>query len=82
MILDIVGWVGSVLVVLAYTLNMYKKMAADGLPYYLFNVVGSGCLIANNFYHHAIPAAVVNAVWILIAVSAMFKRKLKSSSAR
>ena len=76
MILDIVGWVGSVLVVMAYTLNMYKKLAADALPYYLFNVVGSGGLITNNLYHHAIPAAVVNAVWILIAVSAMFKSKV------
>jgi len=76
MILDIIGWVGSALVVLAYALNMYKKLAADALPYYLLNIVGSGCLIANTIYHHAIPSAVVNVIWVFIALLAMFKKKV------
>lgn len=75
MIIEIIGWLGSTLVVLAYALNMYKKLEADSLTYYLFNIIGSGCLIINTFYHNAIPSAVVNIIWVLIALFAMFKRK-------
>ncbi|MFA6456633.1 MAG: hypothetical protein WCW40_07420 [Bacteroidota bacterium] len=75
MILDIVGWIGSGLVVLAYALNVYKKLSADTVPYYLLNIIGSGCLIANTIYYHALPSAAVNVVWVLIAAVAMFKKK-------
>ncbi len=75
MIIDIIGWVGSALVVLAYALNMYKKLAADTLAYYLLNITGSVCLIANTMYHRAIPSTAVNVVWVLLALVAMFKKK-------
>ena len=75
MILDSIGWLGSALVVLAYALNMYKKLGADTLTYYLLNIIGSVCLIANTVYHHAIPSAAVNVVWVLLAVVAMVKKK-------
>jgi hypothetical protein len=75
MIIDIIGWIGSALVVIAYALNMYKKLAPDTATYYLLNIIGSACLIANTIYHHAIPSAVVNIVWIFLAVLAMVKKK-------
>ena len=75
MIIDIIGWSGSVLVVIAYALNMYKKLNSDSLAYYSMNIVGSACLILNTIYHHAIPSAVVNIVWIIIAVIALAKKK-------
>lgn len=74
-IIDIIGWIGSVMVVMAYGLNMYKKMSSDALSYYLLNIVGSGCLIVNTIYHHAIPSAAVNIIWVLIAVVALCKKK-------
>jgi hypothetical protein len=75
MIIDIIGWIGSLTVIVAYALNMYKKLNADSLYYYLLNIFGSGCLIVNTIYHHAIPSTVVNIVWILIAGMALFKKK-------
>ena len=63
------------MVILAYAMNIFKKMAADSVPYYLLNITGSACLIVNTFYHHAIPSVVVNVIWILIAVSALLKKK-------
>lgn len=75
MIIDIIGWIGSVLVVLAYALNMYKKLDSDSLAYYSMNIGGSACLILNTIYHHAIPSAVVNVVWIIIAIIALAKKK-------
>lgn len=74
-LIDSVGWVGSVMVVLAYALNMYKKMASDSVVYYLLNIVGSACLIVNTIYHHAIPSAVVNIIWVIIALIALVRKR-------
>jgi len=74
-LIDIIGWIGSVMVVMAYALNMYKKMASDSVAYYGLNIVGSACLIVNTIYHHAIPSAVVNVIWVFIALVALIRRK-------
>jgi hypothetical protein len=74
MIVDIIGWIGSVLVVLAYGLNIYKLLASDSTLYCLLNITGSACLIVNTLYHHAMPSAVVNMIWVLIALIALVKR--------
>lgn len=74
-VIDIIGWTGSVMVVLAYALNMYKRMASDSVAYYGLNIAGSACLIVNTIYHHAIPSAVVNVIWVFIALLALVRRK-------
>jgi hypothetical protein len=74
-VIDIIGWTGSVMVVLAYALNMYKRMASDSVAYYGLNIAGSACLIVNTIYHHAIPSAVVNIIWVFIALLALVRRK-------
>ncbi len=75
MIVDIIGWIGSVLVLLAYGLNIYKMLASDGVLYCVIeHCCGSGCLIVNTLYHHAMPSAAVNIIWIFIALIALINR--------
>lgn len=71
MIIDIIGWIGSALVVIAYALNICGKLRSDSFSYYILNISGSAGLIVNTIYHHAIPSAVVNIVWIGIALAAI-----------
>jgi hypothetical protein len=73
--IDAIGWIGSVMVIIAYALNINKRLASDSTWYYLLNIGGSGCLIANTYYHHAIPSAVVNIIWVFIALVALIRRK-------
>ena len=74
MLIDLVGWIGSVLVIVAYALNIYKKLDSGSLPYYFMNIVGSSCLIVNTVYHHAFPSTAVNIIWILIAIIALIRK--------
>jgi hypothetical protein len=78
MLIDILGWIGSVMVVVAYAMNIYKKLASDSFVYYFLNIVGSGLLIVNTFYHNAIPSAFVNIVWVLIALVALVKGRKRA----
>lgn len=74
MLIEILGWLGSLMVILAFALNIYKKLDSDSVAYYFLNIAGSSLLIINTTYHHAIPSAMVNVVWVLIAVVAIVNK--------
>ena len=78
--IDILGWMGSAMIVTAYALNIAKKISTDSTIYFALNIIGSALLIINTIYHNAIPSAAVNIVWIVIAIFALFKKQRKSSS--
>ena len=73
MLFDTIGWLGSILVVLAYTLNIFGKLSAHSPTYHWLNIVGSLGLATNTVYHHALPSSVVNVIWIAIALTARLK---------
>jgi len=79
-LIDIIGWLGSALVVIAYAMNIAKKLDAASMTYILLNILGSACLIVNTIYHNAIPSAAVNIVWITIAIFALLKNPKKITS--
>lgn len=65
---DILGWVGAILILIAYGLISARKVDSRSRLYQGLNVIGSACLIVNGVYYRAYPSAFVNVVWILIAV--------------
>lgn len=74
---DAFGWIGSVLVVAAYALNISGRMRADA-PFYLWaNIVGSIGLILNTAYVGAYPSACVNVIWVGIGLWGVFKNRKK-----
>ena len=40
MLIEIIGWLGSFMVILAYAMNIFKKISADSVSYYLLNIIG------------------------------------------
>ena len=73
--IDIVGWIGSVLVVGAYALNISGRLRTDAPLYLWANAVGSIGLIINTAYAGAYPSAGVNVVWVFIGLWGLWKRK-------
>ncbi|MEZ4947677.1 MAG: hypothetical protein R2804_19250 [Cyclobacteriaceae bacterium] len=80
LLIDILGWVGSVEVILAYGLNSYQKINSSSLLFQTLNLTGALFLIANTVYYGAFPSAVINVIWVLIAIPAIF-RILKNNKA-
>lgn len=80
---DSLGWAGAFLLLLAYALVSFKKLAADSLAYQGLNVVASILLAINTLYHRAYPSSFVNIVWTFIAIFAILtvgRRYGKSAS--
>lgn len=80
LLIDLIGWIGSVEVIAAYALNSYQKMKSDSLYFQLLNLTGAVFLIINTVYYCAYPSAFINVVWVVIAAIAIARMLLKSKS--
>ena len=75
LLIEVLGWVASVLIVGAYALNIKGKLASDRPAYIWMNLVGGCFFVVNTWFHGAYPSAFVNVVWVLIAGAALLKKK-------
>ena len=84
-LVEIIGWTGSVEVILAYALVSSGKIKGDSPVYQWLNLTGGIFLIVHTIVHHAYPSTFINLVWVVIAVVALWnirKRKNKGSLTR
>ena len=72
-IVDIIGWIGSFELVLAYLLVSYERLAASSRSYQWLNLTGSVLLMINTAYYGAFPSTFVNIIWTFIAVAALYR---------
>jgi hypothetical protein len=78
LLIEILGWLGSVAILLAYGLNSYQKIRSDSWVFYTLNLTGGIFLIIYSIQKEAFANTFINIVWVLIAAVAMI-RVLKST---
>jgi hypothetical protein len=71
LLIDITGWVGSVMVLIAYGLLSMHRLTANSRIYQVLNILGSACLIINTIFYRSFPSTFVNIVWLIIAFIAL-----------
>ncbi|HEX6410144.1 MAG TPA: hypothetical protein VFZ88_06090 [Sphingomicrobium sp.] len=70
---EIVGWAGASLILLAYLLLSAGRLTGHSLVYQAMNVVGAAGFIVNGWWHGALPSAVLNIIWMLIGTIALWR---------
>jgi len=81
---EVVGWAGAALILLAYLLLSADKLTGQSLLYQGMNIVGAAGFVINGWWHGAIPSAALNVLWLLIGAIAswrILKRRGSSTSA-
>ena len=81
---EVVGWSGAVLILLAYLLLSMGKLTGQLAIYQWMNVVGAAGFTINGWWHGALPSAALNVIWMLIGGVALWRiaqRKGSSISA-
>jgi hypothetical protein len=63
---EIAGWAGAVLILLAYLLLSAGRLTGQSIVYQGMNVAGAAGFVINSWWHGAIPSAALNVLWLLI----------------
>ena len=71
--IEIVGWAGAGLILLAYLLLSAGKLDGQSPVYQWMNVVGAAGFIVNGWAHGAIPSTALNVVWMAIGAVALWR---------
>lgn len=74
-LIQIVGWVGTFLIVFAYFLVSYKKVGGSSKIYQTMNLLGAVGVGINVFHQQAWPAVALQIVWGIIAIVALTKKQ-------
>jgi hypothetical protein len=81
-LVEVAGWAGASLILLAYLLLSAGRLTGQSLSYQLMNVVGAAGFIVNGWWHGALPSAVLNVIWLMIGAIATWRilKKRRSST--
>ncbi len=74
-IIDVIGWIGAILLLIAYWAGVQKRLPPDGVTYNLLNAVGSLAIGVNVLANQAYPSVVLNAVWLAVALHALLAKR-------
>jgi hypothetical protein len=79
-LVDMLGWIGTVLYLVAYALVSLKKEELDSVLYQGINILAGILLIINTYYWHAYPSVGLNAAWLGIGVLTLGRKYLVRKS--
>jgi hypothetical protein len=73
LLIEIVGWYGTIAIVGAYALNSFGVIQANTLLYQLLNGTGAIGIVIVSFSKKAYQPGVLNSIWTIIAAVAIIK---------
>lgn len=65
---DIAGWVGVILVLLAFILTTFGLISPKDILYGVLNGIGALGIIASSYQKKDFQPIALNAVWLLVAI--------------
>jgi len=70
---ELAGWLGVIFILIAYGLLSFGVLSADHIGYHALNLVGGVGIIVDALADKNYQPAVLNLIWIAIAVFAIVR---------
>ena len=70
---EVMGWLGASLILLAYVLLTHHDLDSKSRIYQWLNLVGALLISVNSFTNKSYPAFGLNVVWIFVAMYGLYK---------
>jgi hypothetical protein len=70
---DIIASVGVIILLIAFLLNLFKKMDADSKLYALMNFVGAGLCGYSSYLISFYPFVILEGIWAFVALLSLLK---------
>ncbi|MFT3742845.1 MAG: hypothetical protein QM785_01000 [Pyrinomonadaceae bacterium] len=65
---DIVGTLGTEIIIITYVVLQTGKLRSEQLSYSLLNAVGASLIIVSLYFNFNLPAFIVEFFWLLISL--------------
>jgi hypothetical protein len=72
---DWIGTVGVTLLLIAFALNITKKISPESIPYLLLNIFGAGLAGVSSYMIQFWPFVVLESVWVVASLLPLIKRR-------
>ncbi len=69
---DILASIGVIILLIAFGLNLYKKLPAESKVYGLMNFIGAGICCFASYLISFYPFIVLEGVWAFVALLSLF----------
>lgn len=69
---DILASTGVIILLVAFLLNLYKKLPAQSAAYKLLNLIGAGICCFSSYLIKFYPFVILEGVWGLVALLSLF----------
>jgi len=70
---DIIASIGVIILLIAFFLNLNKKLSADSKAYSIMNFVGAGICGYASYMVSFYPFVVLEGIWAFVALVSLFK---------
>jgi hypothetical protein len=70
----LIGSLGVSLLLVAYFLNLFRRLAPDNKIYILLNILGAGISCYASVLLHYLPFILLEAIWYGVGIAALFRR--------
>jgi len=77
--INLLGWTGSVLYLIAYALVSLRKVEGDSILYQGMNIIAGILLVIYTIYLGAYATTALNAVWAAIGIFTLGRKWLTRS---
>lgn len=72
---DWIGTVGVTLLLIAFALNITKKISPESIPYLLLNIFGAGLAGVSSYMIQFWPFVVLESVWVVASLLPLIKKR-------
>ncbi|MDO3641881.1 hypothetical protein [Mucilaginibacter sp. L3T2-6] len=69
---DVLASIGVIILLIAFLLNLYRKLSAKDKIYALMNFIGAGICCYSSYLIKFYPFVVLEAAWGLVALLSLF----------
>ena len=77
---DWLGFIGVAMILLAYILNVTKKVSTNDNSFILLNLIGAGIACLASILLNYVPFIILEGVWTLISLISLGKKYVVKSS--
>ncbi len=69
----LVGTIGVSLLLLAYLLNLSKRISQESKTYTILNIVGAGLACYSSYLISFVPFVILEGTWFIVSLVALIK---------